>query len=678
MDSNETTSSSRGYTPKDKNYRSVQWRIMLRQIPLMLVLFVALLYWLENHLREALTIIHLESAQNSSLLIVSAVETSMRTTDFHHVWDQLEQRLPRSEGLHMEILSKDGRVIYATDPELRGTTRSLSEATCTACHLDGTKKATSNTKFIDGPEGTQFQLFAATLRNSEDCVSCHADDGPKLGMIYQRKSLETVHSLIGTTKLALIIAGTITFLLTVLTTRIFMGRYLNQPLRQLVAGARAIGTGDHYEEIHLPERTELSILADTMNISEQKLKENIQQLKNKQDDLTHLYHIADHFSQSIKPDQSLRHAVELVRTVFEADCLIIAGHFDPNTHTFHGTLTYRDTDGRIVERPFSEADAKDTVPFYSSTIVDKWMYGELDGVARIREDSLVAYPIERHGLRLGIILAPARRRSESTDGRPTAANPKVVQAFIKHLAIALELSELQRARIREERLAAIGETVAGLAHCLKNTLNGLRGGEYVIESGMKKKDTNKLRKGWNLIKNGVRHIERLSLDMLYYAGEHVPQLGEVNPNEILQDVIDLLSESASAQGVRLQAQVDEGMEKIPLDRLSIYRAVLNLVTNAIDACLESETGDTVVLKSELEEENVLIIVKDNGIGMPELVAERIFERFFTTKPSRGTGLGLPVVKKIVESHGGTIELASTPGEGTVFTIRLPRKAEGSS
>jgi signal transduction histidine kinase len=105
----------------------------------------------------------------------------------------------------------------------------------------------------------------------------------------------------------------------------------------------------------------------------------------------------------------------------------------------------------------------------------------------------------------------------------------------------------------------------------------------------------------------------------------------------------------------------------------IYRAVLNLVTNAIDACSESESGDLVILKSQGKPDEIVLSVEDNGIGMSDEIQSRLFTRFFSTKATGGTGLGLPVVKKITEEHGGTLRIKSELDRGSEFHIHLPRK-----
>ena len=90
------------------------------------------------------------------------------------------------------------------------------------------------------------------------------------------------------------------------------------------------------------------------------------------------------------------------------------------------------------------------------------------------------------------------------------------------------------------------------------------------------------------------------MDMLYYSAEHVPERFPVNPNEVLQNVLDLLRDMAAEQGVELRIELDQAMTGFPMDRAAIYRAIQNLVSNAVDACVESESGDTVILKSSLE------------------------------------------------------------------------------
>ncbi len=403
----------------------------------------------------------------------------------------------------------------------------------------------------------------------------------------------------------------------------------------------------------------------------EKLQDSARQLEKQRNDLKTIYYIADQLSRSIQPKMLCRRVVELTSSVFGSLCVLIAGHFHPESYSFHGTVTYPEPGGDIVERPFPDEGVK-AIPFYNAAIVGRWIRGELDGVIRFRVEPTVAYPLQRHGRRLGLILAPAVDRHSSKEGR-SRMNPEIVQAARQHLAVALELSELQREQLQQERLAAIGQTVASLAHYLKNVLNGLKGGQYVIERALKNDNPEKLHKGAAVLRNSIRHIERLTYDMLYYAGDRALTLEAVNPNHVMQEVLESFEEVAAGKGIDFKTRFDESMIQIPLDRHALYRAILNLATNAIDACLESEQGNTVTLKSSLKAGYAQLTVEDNGVGMSPSTLKRVTERFYTTKPSSGTGLGLHVTKKITEQHGGVLEIESVLGRGSAFHIRLPRR-----
>jgi hypothetical protein len=586
----EPDSSLENGTPSAREkYRSVQWKILARQLPLLFILFVILLFWLENHLEDAFYATHLESVRRLSEMVVASVETSMESKEKDRIWDRVERLLHADRDTRLQVINKRGVVLFSSEPEAKGQRHDLTDSQCVLCHVDGSAHADVRSTLVDQPSGEPHTIFVAALHNTEYCRSCHGDEGAILGVVYVRHSLEPVERLVRVTQFGLILAGVVGLFFTITTTRSSFARYLNRPLGQLVAGARAIGSGELDQRVTLSEETELSILADTLNKSAEQLKKNIEEIRNHRDDLQDLYYIADQLSRSIQPEETRKRAVELAASIFKSDCLIIAGHFHLESQIFHGTLTYRKGE-EILERPFSNEEDLPALSFCSPSIVGRWLRNDLELKFRIREGSTVAFPLEKSGQRLGIILAPARNGEESSDGRATVANPEVVGAFIKHLTVAIEMSELQRQRFRQERLAAIGETLAGLAHCLRNTLNGLRGGQYIVETAIRNDDQDKLKQGWGVLTSGVRHMERLTMDMLFYTAERGPRLEPVNLNQILQQVIDALEESAEGQGVTLRGDFDDRMEPSPVERAAFYQVVLNLVTNAIDACVESETG----------------------------------------------------------------------------------------
>ncbi|NVL90408.1 MAG: GHKL domain-containing protein, partial [Desulfobacterales bacterium] len=237
-----------------------------------------------------------------------------------------------------------------------------------------------------------------------------------------------------------------------------------------------------------------------------------------------------------------------------------------------------------------------------------------------------------------------------------------------------EIKRLQRELVENERLFAVGEAVAGMAHYIKNILNGLQGGVYIVNLSLKKNKPDLLPKGWAMIEGNIRKISDLVMNMLIYSKEREPDYVLCSPNDIAQEVYDLLQEKAAQSKVKIVKDFDPSIGECYLDPSGPHRCLLNLVTNAIDACTLDPQEDkdwSVVMKTRNEGDVIRFDIVDNGMGMTKEVQEKFFERFFSTKGGKGTGLGLLVTRKIVNEHGGTISFESEPGKGTTVTMRFP-------
>lgn len=660
---------------KRRFVRIMQWRILACLVPFLVLLITGVLFWFEGRLDRALSATSLSLGQQSALLAASAVRHSEDFGSGPLRWDPIAGVTREGGAAPMEIISLENEVLYTTNPTNQGRTyRRFTDSPCIYCHVAGSPRASAENRILSEPGAVPYQIFAAPLLNRAGCRSCHQDKGEKLGMVYFRQDLSPAHRLIRNARIVLILVGVMSLGLTILSTRTLLDRYLSRPRQRWSVPGPAAPAAATAPPVRPAPAANAGVPSETAESMAERLQESLRQIEQQRDELSMLYFIADQLSRSIQPNIVPRRGVELASSVFGSVCVLIAGHFHPDSRAFHGTVTYKEPNGAIVERPYPDVGVARVAPYYNASIVERWLQGELDGLARLREEPTVAYPLERHGRRLGLLLAPARARTETLDGRPTAASPEVVQVARKHLAIALEMSELQRERLQEERLAAIGQTVAGLSHCMKNTLNGLKGGKFIIERALSLENPEKLKKGLAVLNTSIQHIERLTHDMLFYAADRAIDLKPANPNDTILEIIDLLEENARSQGVELRADLDPNMVPIPLDRHALYRAILNLTTNAIDACVESDRGNAVTLKSVMEYDSVLITVQDNGIGIPEELLRRITERFYTTKSSKGTGLGLPVVQKIAELHGGRLEVESVLGQGSSFHLRIPRHA----
>ncbi|MBX3432399.1 MAG: FHA domain-containing protein [Pirellulales bacterium] len=284
---------------------------------------------------------------------------------------------------------------------------------------------------------------------------------------------------------------------------------------------------------------------------------------------------------------------------------------------------------------------------------------------------------------------PQRVLANKSANQFTEEHLRLMIAIAHQAALAVEDTSYYKALVQAERLAAVGQAIASLSHHIKNILQGVRGGSYLIELGLNAHDratteeseaddgdavsaVDTIRKGWGIVERNQERISALVLDMLTFSKEREPEPQPANLNEVAADVVELMQSRAADLGVELIYQPDERMPQLMFDPEGLHRAVLNIVTNAIDACDEAESG-RVSVSTRYDEPlaKAFVVVQDNGAGIAPDDVEAIFTAFVSRKGGRGTGLGLPVSRKIVEEHGGQIAVASTLGHGSCFTLELP-------
>jgi signal transduction histidine kinase len=236
--------------------------------------------------------------------------------------------------------------------------------------------------------------------------------------------------------------------------------------------------------------------------------------------------------------------------------------------------------------------------------------------------------------------------------------------------------------LEAERLAAVGQTVAGLAHAIKNVTEGLSGGMYVLETGIELDDKAYLTRGWEMVKRNIARVEGMVMDLLNYAKDRRLKYQLWDPNTPLQEVFELILPKAKEKGIGFKSELAEDLPKTWIDPESIHRCLLDLVTNALDACSDlkdpEKKGEILLRSLKPEGWAVEYQVIDNGYGMDPETRNKIFQIFFTTKGERGTGLGLMIAKKTIDEHGGVIECFSEKNEGTRFVVRLPEREEPSA
>ncbi len=248
---------------------------------------------------------------------------------------------------------------------------------------------------------------------------------------------------------------------------------------------------------------------------------------------------------------------------------------------------------------------------------------------------------------------------------------RLLNAIGLQAGMAIQNAKLYQQGLQAERLTAIGETTAALSHSIKNILQALRGGADVVEMGFKGNNFPQAQKGWRIVDRNLERIYNLTMNLLAYSKPREPRLELINPRVLIQECLELVASAANEKRVMAVADVDKDHPAVPLDPDGLHQIIMNLLTNALDA-VESQTGlIRVVCKYDSENRQTIIEVIDNGKGIPPNLMNHLFELFHSTKGNRGTGIGLAVTKKIVEEHEGSISVKSTPGEGSVFTVKLP-------
>ena len=246
------------------------------------------------------------------------------------------------------------------------------------------------------------------------------------------------------------------------------------------------------------------------------------------------------------------------------------------------------------------------------------------------------------------------------------------------IASVMEVStNITEVKQLQHRLAMMGLAVAGMAHRIKNILMGLEGGIFVVNTGFEMEEPETVTEGWEMVERNVARISSTVKDLLYCSKTHEADLKEdVSPGSVMQEVYELYRPRAEQEGIDLRLEIPHIPRSGTFDPDGLLKLLTNLTSNALDACLFDPDCDKKqhvinLTCNQYNADQTVLEVSDNGAGIPDDVRHKVFENFFSTKGTEGTGLGLLVVQKIVEEHGGAITFTSKEGEGTSFKVVLP-------
>lgn len=625
-----------------KSHISIVWKLSALVILIVAVIiaisgFVNGLICRECSISSVRTVMEADSDS-----ILRSVERVMTSGDF-------------ADGLYHDLLADPsvyGRVWayrHVTGEAAFGTggkKKTREDRLCQTCHsLDNPAEGIESPiihEIVRQPDGSRTFFLATPIRNKKSCRTggCHEADGtmPVLGFLEADYSLEKVDALISWSRTITLLAAVAAVLCCIVALWFAFNRYLGESFRFLLKGMGRIADNDLSFRFKEGRNDEIGVLARSFNSMTSRI-------------LAH--------------QEELRSATEYLEGIIESSAdMIITVNPSGRIQTFNrgaeNTLGYRRDEivGQRVELLFANPSERNIA------------------VARLQHtDNVLNYQtrfVTKDGEILNVLLTLSRLRDPEGNSIGTFGISK---------DITRELL-LQKKLVQSEKYVAIGQAVTGIQHAIKNMLNALKGGAYLVEIGLKKDQRERLDDGWGMVKEGISRISSLSMNLLNYVKEWKPELDDADLAALLSKVRDVIIQSARDRGVDFRMENPEPTPRVRCDPRLIHMAVMDLVSNALDACMwkdydEGDQPEVVMgLYSEAGGKKVSIEVRDNGCGMNEEIRKNIFAPFFSTKKKWGTGLGLALCSRIINVHGGKITVESEPDRGTTFRIRLPVKGPG--
>jgi signal transduction histidine kinase len=380
----------------------------------------------------------------------------------------------------------------------------------------------------------------------------------------------------------------------------------------------------------------------------------------------------------------LYRAAQLLGTIFDLDDLlkqILDIIFEALPAVRRGyVITFSDNANEAKVRASNLREGEATTLPLSTTLID-YVFTEKNAILTrdAQADSRFqgAQSIIGHAIHAAMC-APLRGRqavvgaiyvdSGAKSSNFTDNDLQLLTVLAQVVGVAVENARLYQANMEQERLAAIGQATAGIGHCVKNILTGLLGGAQFVDMALEKNDLRYIEKGWPIIRRAIDRIEMLMLNMLSFSRNRQPERALTDVNALIHEVLDVVRSRAEKKNIVLGAN-QTGIVHAYIDSREIYRVILNLLVNAIDAC--EGDGGSVTVAASTEPSGCYIEVRDTGAGIPAELMPKLFQAFVSTKGSNGTGLGLACSNKIVREHGGVIHVDSEVGKGTKITVFLP-------
>ena len=428
-------------------------------------------------------------------------------------------------------------------------------------------------------------------------------------------------------------------------------RSITQPLRRLIVGSAALAGGDFSHRVPAAGKDEIARLGSVFNEMVVRLQELYRELQRRQTYLAEAQKLSHTGSFGWDVSSGSAGAAGMGEiTYWSKECYRVLG-FDPRKELPRfGTLIehiYPDDQARTTEE--LERARREKAEF-------EFDFRIVHPGGEIRDIHTVGHPVFSPSGDLvefvgTVIDVTERKRAEEERERL-----RQVQADLAHLS----------------RVTTMGELTASLAHEIRQPITAARTDAKTCLRWLGR-DNPDLAEASDAASRVVKDVERAAdiisrISLLFQKG--APQRELVDVNEVIREMFVLLYSEANRYSIPMRTELAEGLPNVMADRVQLQQVFMNLMLNGIDAMKGTTGGRELTIKSEAGDAQLLISVSDTGVGLPPEQADQIFSAFFTTKEN-GTGMGLPISRSIIESHGGRLWAVDNSGPGTTFQFTLP-------
>ncbi len=585
---------------------------------------------------------------HSSSMVSDTIKRSMRYDMLKYQPERLHRAIDtigaQEEIEKVRIFNYLGEIIYSSDRREMGNMVDKSSEQCYACHAKEKPferlTTSARSRIFETAAGHRVLGMINPIYNEPDCysASCHVhpQEQKVLGVLDIDVPLSEVDAVIISNKKKMMLFAGIAIVAISLTIGLFVQRFVNRPVKDLLKGTKRVSAGDLTTPLEISSMSELGTLARSFDQMTQRLQISEQELKASEEKYRSLF------------DNDPNPILVFDRSTFQI--------IDAN---IRATEKYGYSREELLQMSFRDLGDPEDAEKIRSSVVEACIF--LPKIRQRKKDGSIMH-VDIHS-------CPREHLGEDV--------------IIANIADISDSIQAEAQLIQASKMATLGEMSAGVAHELNQPLNAIRIGSDLLKKMVDRGESLEPDLAGKVSGEIGAQVERAAniINHLREFGRksESEELEKVNINKPIKDVFTVLGQQLQLRQIKVNLDLDAHLPPVLGVRNRLEQVFINLVMNARDAIeemleggLQEKREGILTIRTYQEEGRVVAVVRDNGKGMPETVKEKIFEPFFTTKEvGRGTGLGLSISYGIIKDYEGTIEVESMAGSGTIFKITFP-------